>query len=225
MKLIKNKTKVVMEESYKNHHNSPSPRYKIPRISIPRFAPRSFNPSPFQPYSSQVSYHSFVGKEIKYSDDILKACTRLKIVPEKINEMRKEILSLESQASIFDMVNDYQTHQLRSILRSMHRLAFTANYEFEILENQLKQQEEKIKSLEENISEKEAATRKIILNKRNKKKMKSARRRQNLRDKLQWRQNLVQLWPPPPIDNDEYQDRDSSESVMEINTLPSLTED
>ena len=87
-----------------------------------------------------------------------------------------------------------------------HRLAFNAGVEVENLGKQLKQQQDKIKSLEEDILEREQKARAIILNKRYKKKLKSARRRLN----YQRKQN---------------QDLDCSESVMEINSSPSLREE
>ena len=70
--------------------------YKIPKYS--NLA--SFNPSPvrrLQPYYSRITYHSFVGKEIKYSEDTVKALKAFKIVPEKINELKKgeEILDMK----------------------------------------------------------------------------------------------------------------------------------
>ena len=183
--------------------------YKIPKYS--NLA--SFNPSPvrrLQPYYSRITYHSFVGKEIKYSEDTVKALNAFKIVPEKINELKKgeEILdhAQASKKEVFDMVNDYYHHQIRSIMTLTHRLAFNAGVEIENLGKQLKQQQDKIKSLEEDILEREQKARAIILNKRYKKKLKSARRRLN----YQRKQNQV---------------LDCSESVMEINSSPSLREE
>jgi len=132
--------------------------YKIPKK-------KSFNPTP---YNSRVSYHSFMGKEIKYSDDILQALKAFKVVPDKINELlwREEVLehASASKREIITIIN-YHNTTIRKILRAFNRLAFNANVE-------VQQQANKIKSLEQKAAE-------IILHKRFKKRLKSSRRRHN----------------------------------------------